>query len=103
METMTGRRRHARYLLTEPIDGSLRVREEVAIERWDDREIVVLSSAPSRTDETLTLELPGVGPRHVLVKVAEAKPIVAPDGSLRHRLRLAVQPDGGNGNGSHTP
>jgi hypothetical protein len=44
---MTGRRRHARYLLTEPLEGSLRVREEVAIEHWNDREVVVLSSVPS--------------------------------------------------------
>lgn len=95
---MTNRRRHARYQLTEPIDGSMRVREEVAIESWDDRQVVVLSSTPSRPEDMLTLELPGVDPRHVVVKVAQSKPIVAPDGSLRHRLLLAVQPGAGNGN-----
>jgi hypothetical protein len=99
---MTPRRRHARYLLTEPIEGSLRVREEVAIESWDDREIVVLSSTPSRPEDTLTLELPGVDPRHVVVKVAESRPVVAPDGSLRHRLLLAVRPEAGNGDGRET-
>jgi hypothetical protein len=95
--TMTGRRRHARYLLAEPIDGRLRVREEVAIERWDARELVVLSSTPSHQDDVLTFELPGVAPRHVLVKVISSKPIVAADGSLRHRVRLALE----NGNGGH--
>jgi hypothetical protein len=94
---MTGRRRHARYLLTEPIDGSLRVREEVAIEQWDEHEFTVLSSTPSRPDDTMTLELAGDAPRHVVVKVAESKPAVAPDGSLRHRLRLVVQPGPRNG------
>jgi hypothetical protein len=87
---MTGRRRYVRYLLAEPVDGSLRVREEVTIESRDGRQIVVLSSTPSRPDQTLTLELPGVGPRHVRVRVAESKPVVAPDGSLRHRLLLDV-------------
>jgi hypothetical protein len=88
--------------MTEPIGGSLRVREEVAIESWNDHQIVVVGSTPSRPDDTLTLELPGPGPRHVTVTVAESKPIVASDGSLRHRLRLAVQPDAGIGNGRHT-
>jgi hypothetical protein len=98
---MTGRRRHTRYLLTAPIDGSLRVRDEVAIERWDDREIVVLSPTPSRADDILTLELPGVDPRHVVVKVTESKPVVVQDGALRHRLVMVVQPMGGNGTGDH--
>jgi hypothetical protein len=39
----------------------------------------------------LTLELPGVGTGHVRVRVAESKPVVAPDGSLRHRLLLDVR------------
>jgi hypothetical protein len=99
---MTGRRRHARYLLTEPIEGSLRVREDVAIERWDDNEVVVISSTPSRPADTLTLELPGVDPRHVVVTVAESRPVVAPDGSLRHRLLLTVRSGAGNGHGRET-
>jgi hypothetical protein len=99
---MTGRRRYTRYLLTEPIDGRLRVREEVSIERWDGTEIEVLTTAPSRAAESLTLELPGPDPRHLQVRVEESRPVVAPDGSLRHRLRLVVQPSGGNGDVSHS-
>jgi hypothetical protein len=99
---MTGRRRHARCQLIEPLDGSLRIREEVAIESWGDHQVVVLSSTPARPNDTLTLELPGDGPRHVLVTVAESKPVVAPDGSLRHRLCLAGQLDARTGNGRHT-
>lgn len=92
---MTGRRRHVRYVLTDPISGSLRVREEVTIESRNNRQIVVLSSAPSRPHDGLTLELPGADPRHLRVTVAESKPVVAPDGSLRHRLLLDVQADVG--------
>lgn len=99
---MTGRRRHTRYLLCDPLDGSLRVREEVAIERWEDDEIVVLSTAPSRQAESLTLELPDGHQRHLRVRVEESKPVVAPDGSLRHRLRLVVQ-NGGDGGGGRQP
>jgi hypothetical protein len=35
--TMTGRRRYVSYLLTAPVEGSLRVREEVMIESRNDR------------------------------------------------------------------
>lgn len=102
MNMTTGRRRHARYLLTEPIEASLRVREEVAIESWDKDQVVVLSSTPSLPDDTLTLELPGIAPRHVVVTVAESRPVVATDGSLRHRLFLAVRPGAGNGDEKET-
>jgi hypothetical protein len=78
------------------------VREEVAIERWSEAEIVVLSSTPSRPDDRLTLELPGLDPRHVLVKVTESKPVIVENGSLRHRLLLVVQPAAGNGDGRQT-
>ncbi len=81
--------------MTEPVEGSLRVREEVTIESRNERQIVVLSSTPSRPDDTLTLELPGVDPRHVPVTVAESKPVVAPDGSLRHRILLDVRAEAG--------
>jgi hypothetical protein len=80
-----------RYVLTEPIEGTLRVREEVSIESRNERQIVVLSPAPARPEDVLTLELPGVEPRHLRVAVAESRPTVAPDGSLRHRLLLNVR------------
>jgi hypothetical protein len=96
---MTGRRRHSRYLLTEPLDGHLRVREDVSIERWTDREVIVESTVPVRTDETLTLEVPGPAPRQFQVRLAESHVMVQPDGALRHRLRLVIQRDGCGGNG----
>jgi hypothetical protein len=96
---MIGRRRHERYRLNEPMGGTLRLREEVAIERWDAGEIVVLSTAASRPDERLTLELPAGRPRKVEVNVLESRPVVAPDGSLRHRIRLAVERKAARGAG----
>jgi hypothetical protein len=94
---MTGRRRHVRYLLAERVEGSLRVREEVTIESRDERQIVALSSTPFLRDETLTLELPDGSPRHVRVRVAESRPVVASDGALRHRLLLDVPAEAAQG------
>jgi hypothetical protein len=89
---MTGRRRHPRYLLTKPFDGDLRLREEVSVEHWGEQIVVVISSAPCRRSERLTLEVPGDGRRRVNVVVTESRPIVAPDGAIRHRVSLAVTP-----------
>jgi hypothetical protein len=100
---MSGRRRYARYVLSHPLEGNLHVREEVSIERWSDHEIVVLSPAPSRRAQNLTLELPGTRPRRLLVQVEGSSPVVAPDGSLRHRLRLVVLNGAGNDNGGRRP
>lgn len=93
---MTGRRRQTRYALTEPLVGKLRVRDEVSIERWDGEEVVILSAVPAQLDDRLTLELPGDHRPALTVSVVETKPVIAADGSLRHRIRLVVcPPDGG--------
>ena len=88
---MLGRRKHSRFLLVEPVDGSLRVREEVAIEHWSEEEIVVLSPEPCRAEERLTLEIPGNLRLRVDVRVSESRPTVTDDGSIRHRLRLVIE------------
>jgi hypothetical protein len=90
---MLGRRKHSRFALSEPIDGSLRLREEVAIEQGD-REVIVLSPEPLRPDEKLTLEIPGDPRRRVSVKVSESKPAITGDGAIRHRLRLSIEGHG---------
>lgn len=89
--TQLGRRKHSRYLLAQPVDGSLRVREEVAIEAWNEDEVVILSPEPCRPDERLTLEVPGDARRHLAVRVSECRPAVAGDGAIRHRLRLQIE------------
>ena len=88
--TILGRRRHSRFLLVQPVEGSLRVREEVAIEALSEDEAVVLSPEPCRSDERLTLEIPGNPPRRVGVRVTECRPMVENDGGIRHRLRLTI-------------
>jgi hypothetical protein len=95
-KTMTtlGRRKHSRFLLAQPVEGNLRVREEVAIEEWTDREMVILSPEPCRADEQLTLEIPGDGRRRLNVKVRESRPAVVADGPIRYRLKLSIEHHG---------
>ena len=87
---MAGRRRHPRYLLNAPIDGTLRVREDVTIEEWHGDEVSVISCVPSKPQERLTLEMPGDAGEQVQAVVQESRPIVTNDGSIRHRLRLVL-------------
>jgi hypothetical protein len=84
-------------LLAHPIDGQLRVREEVAIEQLNDAEVVILSPEPCRTDERLTLEIPGGSRRRLNVRVCESRPAVVADGAIRHRLTLSFDRHGPNG------
>jgi hypothetical protein len=84
------------------VDGSLHVREQVAIERWEDREIEVVSLAPCAANERLALELAGDGDGQLVATVVESRPFVGPDGSIRYRVRMAfdapipTSPDEGN-------
>ena len=86
--SMLGRRKHLRYLLAQPIEGSVRVRDEVMIESLDEREIVVLSPEACQPDERISLEIPGGGLSRVQATVAESRPVVVDDGAIRHRVRL---------------
>ncbi len=88
---MLGRRKYARFLLSEPIDASLRLREEVAIERWDNGEVVVLSPEPLRPEERVTLEIPGDARRRTSARVSESRPAVVGDGAIRHRVVLSIE------------
>jgi hypothetical protein len=83
-------RRDQRYLLSSPWEGTLRVPGEVVIERRDEtqRELWVLSGVPAHREELLTLDLSR--PEESLsVRVVESRPVLI-DGSVRHRLRLAI-------------
>jgi hypothetical protein len=88
--TMLGRRKHSRFLLVKPAEGNLRVREEVAVERMTDREVLVFSPSPLPPNEQLTLETGGPDQRRITVKVRECLAAVAADGAIRHRLRLSI-------------
>ena len=91
---MLGRRRHERFLLSEPVNASLRLREEVAIERWDEREVVVLSPEPLRAEERVTLEIPGDARRRTGARVSESRPAIVGDGVIRHRVVLLIEDRG---------
>lgn len=90
---MLGRRKHPRFLLAQPVDGVLRVREEVSIEDWNEREMVILSDDPCRVDERVTVEIPDDERRSVTGRVMVCRPAVAGDGAIRHRIGLSIEPD----------
>jgi len=93
---MQGRRKHPRFLLSEPVDGNLHLRDEVSIETWGDEEVVVLSPEPQKPGDRLSLEVPGRSRHRTHVRVLESRPAVAGDGVLRHRLTLAIEGRPGN-------
>jgi len=91
---MLGRRKHLRFLLSEPVIGSLWLREEVTIEQWGENEVVVLSPEPLTPGERPTLEIPGTSHRRTHVRVLESRPAVTDDNAIRHRIRLAIEGHG---------
>ena len=92
-----GRRKHSRYLLPQPIDCLLRLRDEVAIEKLGAREVVVLSQEACRPDDRVALEIPGNIRRRINARVAGSRPVAVQDGAIRHRLRLVLQGTGSDG------
>lgn len=85
-------RRDTRYLLSRPWEGLLGIVGDVVVERHDEkrREVWVVSALPAHPEEMLTLDLSGEEPRSMTVRVLESGPVVRVDGSIRHRLRLAI-------------
>jgi hypothetical protein len=88
---MTGRRRYPRFQLAAPLEGSLRVREEVAIEHWGLDEIELDSAVPCGAGEELVLEVPGNGVGQFLVTVLDSRPFVSEEGAIRHRVRMRIR------------
>jgi hypothetical protein len=85
-------RRHTRYLLSRPWEGLLGIVGHIAVERHDEerRELWVISALPAHPEELLTLDLSGQERHSMTVRVLESGPVVLIDGSIRHRLRLAI-------------
>lgn len=87
---MTDRRSHPRFALATPWDGSVRVLREVVIQRTDSGELMAVSQTAGVVGETLSLDVMGAGASVDLrVRVVESRPVIV-DGSLRHRIRLAL-------------
>ena len=83
-------RRDARYQLSRPWEGTLRIPGDVVVERHDEtlNELWVVSMSPAHRGEVLRLDLPDPL-RSVSVRVVESSPVLR-DGIVRHRLRLAI-------------
>ena len=89
-ELMRGKRRDPRFALTVPWEGSLRVPDDVIVERCNDSEVWVVSTSPARVDEVMTLDVTGSGsPVTMNVRVVESVPVLI-EGVVRHGLRLVI-------------
>jgi hypothetical protein len=83
-------RRDTRYLLSRPWEGTLRIPDDVVVERHDEaqNELWVLSPSPAHREERLRLDL--LEPdRSLSVRVVDSTPVLQA-GFVRHRLRLAI-------------
>ena len=77
-----------------PWDGAMRVLRDVVIQRTEQRtendELHAVSHVPAVVGEEMTLDLIGAGGTLALrVRVADSRPMMV-DGSVRHRIGLAV-------------
>jgi len=87
---MSGRRSHPRYAVATPWEGAMRVLRDVVLHRTEQHELHAVSQVPGMAGEEMTLDLMGAGATLGLrVKVIDSRPMVF-EGSVRHRIRLAV-------------
>ena len=86
-----------RFMLTEPLHGSMRMFPEVTVKRQGD-ELIAISREAAVIGEPLVLDvvMPDAGGRDVhlpfTVYVIDSQPVIA-NGDMRHRLRLLVGSD----------
>jgi hypothetical protein len=87
---MLGRRRHERFQFTQPPEGVLRLRLDVAVHGGSDGTLTAVGESPGIVGELLTLHVMGAGASASLaVEVLESRPQII-GGTLRHALRLQV-------------
>jgi hypothetical protein len=87
---MSGRRSHPRFVVATPWDGAMRVLRDVVIHRTNGEELQAVSNVPAVAGEDMTLDLMGAGATLGLrVRVIDSRPMMV-EGSVRHRIRLAV-------------
>jgi hypothetical protein len=85
---MSGRRSYARFNITPPPEGVLRVVRDVTMQREDGEEFLVLGRAAGVVGEVLTVEVAeGEAARGARAEVLESVPVIV-DGSVRHQIRL---------------
>ena len=85
---MGDRRRHQRFVMSDACEGTFQLLEDVTIEEVTDDELRLLSTAPAKPGEVVSVEIPGeTGNGNAVFKghVTESRPIMT-DGALRHRV-----------------
>jgi hypothetical protein len=79
-----------RFSVSNPWGGVIRTLRDVVVQRTGPYECVAIAHAPGVVGETLRLDLLGGGQVLALdVRVIESRPVIV-DGTVRHRVRLAV-------------
>lgn len=86
----SGRRSHPRFAVSDPWAGTMRVLRDVIVDRSNAEELLAVSHVPGIAGETMSLDLLGAGESlRLTVRVIESRPLIV-DGSVRHRIRLAL-------------
>jgi hypothetical protein len=68
----------------------MRVLRDVVVDRLGREELLAISQAPAITGEDMRLDLVGAGSAIALrVRVLDSRPVIV-DGTVRHRIRLAI-------------
>ena len=94
---MGDRRKHQRFVMADPCEGTFQLLEDVSIEEVADDTVRLLSVAPIAPGEFVSVEVPGEANNGNAVfrgHVAEARPVMT-DGTLRHRVvvKLSAVPE----------
>ena len=83
---MLGRRSHERFSVAPPVEGTLRVFQDVLIHRSHEGDLIAFAREAGVVGELLALDEAGEG---TIVRVVESRPVVM-EGAVRHRLRLEL-------------
>jgi hypothetical protein len=88
---MSDRRGQPRFAVLYSWEAGIRVLRDVTVQKGrDERELVMISTAPVPVDEVMTLDLRAAGlMANLKVQVIESRPILV-GGQMRHQVRLAV-------------
>ena len=85
---MLGRRSYERFSLVPPVEGTLRIFQDVILNRGEDGELVAYGREPGIVGELLAVDdAQSHGSASLVVRVVESRPVIV-QGSVRHRLRL---------------
>ena len=88
---MLGRRRHERFVFTQPPEGALRVRRDVAVHDGSEGTVMAVGQVPGVVGDVLTLDIAREGvAASARVEVLESRPQLLA-GRLQHLLRLVVR------------